>query len=103
MPLEAISCSGVSAGPRPELRLLVESRSDTAPPDAQKGARLAYFPELGGMAEVPVYDRYRLGPGAAFAGPAIVEERESTLIVGPGARCHVDTQRNLVVRLNDDR
>ncbi len=103
VPLEAITWRVVSAGPRPELRLLVESGAGTALPEARKGARHAYFPELGGMTEVPVFDRYRLGPGAAFAGPAIVEERESTLIVGPGARCHVDTQRNLVVRLNDDR
>ena len=39
--------------------------------------------------ETPVYDRYALGPGARFAGPAIVEERESTLVVGaeqPGSR-----------------
>jgi N-methylhydantoinase A len=105
VPLEAITWRVVSAGPRPELRLLVESQSDTdtAPASAQKGTRPAYIPELGGLAEVPVYDRYRLGPDAAFAGPAIVEERESTLIVGPGAGCHVDAQRNLVVRLHDDR
>ena len=38
------------------------------------------------MTEVPVYDRYRLGPGAAFVGPAIVEERESTTVIGAGAR-----------------
>ena len=34
-----------------------------------------------------MYDRYALAPGATFNGPAIVEERESTLIVGPGAAC----------------
>ena len=66
---------------------------------ARKGARLAYFPELGGMTETPVYDRYQLGPGSAFVGPAIVEERESTLIVGPGGRCRVDAQWNLIVEL----
>ena len=51
------------------------------------------------MSATPVYDRYRLGPGAAFDGPAIVEERESTLIVGPGGRCRVDAQWNLIVEL----
>ena len=51
------------------------------------------------MAETPVYDRYRLGPGAAFDGPAIVEERESTTIVGPDAAVSVDEFRNLHVRL----
>jgi N-methylhydantoinase A len=37
--------------------------------------------------------------GNVVAGPAIVEERESTLIVPPGARCDVDAHRNLVVTL----
>jgi N-methylhydantoinase A len=55
------------------------------------------MPELSGMAEVPVYDRYRLAPDACFSGPAIVEERESTLVVGPEAQCRVDEGWNLVV------
>ena len=37
-----------------------------------------------------VYDRYQLFPGAAFSGPAIVEERESTVIVGEDAKVSVD-------------
>ena len=35
--------------------------------------------------ETPIYDRYRMGPGTQIDGPAIVEERESTTVVGPGA------------------
>jgi N-methylhydantoinase A len=37
-----------------------------------------------------VYDRYSLFPGAGFDGPAIVEERESTTIVGEDASVSVD-------------
>ncbi len=37
-----------------------------------------------------VYNRYKLFPGAAFSGPAIVEERESTVIVGEDAEVKVD-------------
>jgi N-methylhydantoinase A/oxoprolinase/acetone carboxylase beta subunit len=48
---------------------------------------------------VPVYDRYVLAPGAAVEGPAVVEERESTTIVGPGGRIEVDAARNLSVWL----
>jgi N-methylhydantoinase A len=61
-----------------------------------KRERRAYFPETGGYVETPVYDRYALQPGAAFAGPAIIEERESTTIVGPGARIRVDATRTLI-------
>ena len=43
-----------------------------------------------------MYDRYALTPGMVFAGPAIIEERESTTVVGPGARIRVDAGRTLV-------
>jgi N-methylhydantoinase A/oxoprolinase/acetone carboxylase beta subunit len=46
--------------------------------------------------QTPVYDRYALGPGARLAGPAIVEERESTTVVGPGAVITVDAHRTLI-------
>ncbi len=64
---------------------------------AQKGERPIYLPEQGGMTPVPVYDRYQLAAGTQVAGPAVIEERESTLIVGPGGTCTVDTRGNLVV------
>jgi N-methylhydantoinase A len=45
-----------------------------------------YFPEFRDFRETTIYDRYALAAGQAFVGPAIVEERESTLVIGPGAR-----------------
>jgi N-methylhydantoinase A len=66
---------------------------------ARKGSRKAYFPELGGYHTVSVYDRYALQPGTSFAGPAIVEERESTVVVGPDCSFRIDEQRNLIVEL----
>jgi N-methylhydantoinase A len=47
--------------------------------------------------DTPVYDRYALVPGAVFSGPAIVEERESTAVIGPNGRCRVDAGLTLVV------
>jgi N-methylhydantoinase A len=37
-----------------------------------------------------VYDRYKLFPGAGFQGPAIIEERESTVIAGEDTSISVD-------------
>lgn len=58
--------------------------------DAIKGER----PAFSGLARdfVPhrVYDRYALFPGASFPGPAIIEERESTVVVGEDAKVTVD-------------
>ena len=62
-----------------------------------KGTRSAYFPEHGGPVETPVYDRYALRPGDRFPGPAIVEERESTAVLGPGGWFEIDAWGNLVM------
>ena len=62
-----------------------------------KGTRSAYFPEYAGPVETPVYDRYALRPGDRFPGPAIVEERESTAVLGPGGWFEIDAWGNLVM------
>jgi N-methylhydantoinase A len=49
--------------------------------------------------EAQVRDRYALRAGETVDGPAIVEERESTTIVPAGARCTVNDDLALVVKL----
>jgi 5-oxoprolinase (ATP-hydrolysing)/N-methylhydantoinase A len=46
-----------------------------------------------------VYDRYALAPGTQLTGPAIVEERESTSVLPPGATAAVDEYANLLVTI----
>ncbi|MFH1123881.1 MAG: hypothetical protein V1758_09515, partial [Pseudomonadota bacterium] len=58
--------------------------------DAIKGRRPAYSAMAKDFIPYTVYDRYRLFPGAEFKGPAIIEERESTVIVGEDAAVTVD-------------
>jgi N-methylhydantoinase A/oxoprolinase/acetone carboxylase beta subunit len=65
-------------------------RSSGALADAVKGKRDAYSPLAADFVPHTVYDRYRLFSGATFDGPAIVEERESTVIVGEDATVKVD-------------
>jgi N-methylhydantoinase A len=95
--LEVLNWRVTSSGPSPEFDLLLDATATGNASSARKGSGLAYFPEAAGFIETPIYDRYRLGPGAAFEGPAIVEERESTVIVGPGARSRIDAHWNLIV------
>jgi N-methylhydantoinase A/oxoprolinase/acetone carboxylase beta subunit len=64
-----------------------------------KGRRRAYFPETGGWVDCPIYDRYKLAAGMQIPGPAIVEERESTSVLPPGAVATVDEYTNLVVEV----
>ena len=63
----------------------------------KKAERKAWFPEFRDYVTTDVYDRYALNPGDEMVGPAIVEERESTLVIGPGARIIVDPHGMLVV------
>jgi len=67
--------------------------------DAKKGARSAYSARARDFVPHAVYDRYRLFPGAAFEGPAVVEERESTVILGEGARARIDARGFLWIDL----
>jgi N-methylhydantoinase A/oxoprolinase/acetone carboxylase beta subunit len=98
VPIEALNWRLTVAGPMPVTRLApAAAGSAGGAAAAVKGARLAWFAEAGGWVETPVYDRYALGPGDAFAGPAIVEERESTAVIGPGGHGRVDPDLTLVV------
>ena len=67
--------------------------------EAQKGRRQVYFPDAGGFVESAVFDRYRLPVGARITGPGVVEEKESTLVFGPGAVCEVHSSGSLVITL----
>ena len=98
VPLEIINWRVVASGPRPEMNLHLP-RGESNRGGARKSPRRAYFPECGGYVETAVFDRYALPPGMKFAGPAIVEERESTLIVGAAGRARVDERLDIIVEL----
>ncbi len=65
--------------------------------DAIHGQRQVYLPEAGGFVACPVYDRDRLGPGHAFAGPAVVEQMDCTTLVLPGQRATIDAYLNMTI------
>ena len=98
VPIEALNWRVVVSGPMPEISVS-GPRPGAAVPGAAtpKSSRKAYFPEARGYVDTPVYDRYALTPGAIFAGPAIIEERESTTVIGPGARVSVDGRLTLIL------
>ena len=59
--------------------------------DALKGTRPAFSLTQKMFLPHDVYDRMKLFPGAAIQGPAIIEERESTIVIGEDASCTVDS------------
>ena len=62
-----------------------------------KGRRMVGFAE--GDIMTDVYDRYALRPGMRFAGPAVIEESESTFVIGPGGRAQVLADGAILVEL----
>jgi N-methylhydantoinase A len=98
LPIEGLSWRLRATGRRPELTLDFRgANADTGA--AKKGTRKVYFHHERAFMDAPVYDRYKLAPGGMLQGPAIFEERESTVVVGPGARIDIDASLNLIVHL----
>jgi N-methylhydantoinase A len=93
---EALTWRLQAQGPPPPGRFQLALRRDAEV--AKRGERDALFPGHGRLACV-VLDRDGLRPGDAFAGPALVEEDETTTVVGPGASVEVDEARRLLVTL----
>ncbi len=98
--IEVVNWRLLASGPRPQVTLPSPDRPNQTLKAAQKGERRVYFPEHEGYVPCPVYDRYLLPIGKPFSGPAIVEERECTVVIGPKGRGRLDAQQNLVIRLS---
>lgn len=67
--------------------------------EVQKSSRLVHFVEAGWL-KTQVYGRDSLPAGASLEGPAIIEGRESTVVVPPHWRTSVDKFGNLIIEAN---
>jgi N-methylhydantoinase A len=95
--LEITTCRLTATGPAPTIALKQLEATGADPADAIKGTRSAYFADAGGYVDTPRYDRSKLSAGAVFFGPAIVEDIDSTAVIGPNTRVEIDAYANLVV------
>ena len=69
---------------------------------ARKGERSVYFAAR--PTTVPVYDGPMLRPGNFMAGPAIIEQWGTTIVVYPGHEALIDAFRNCVIEVRrEDR
>ncbi len=96
MAAEIMSWRVVVSGPKPVLEPQAALREGTA----KIGLRPVYFGEAGDYVDTPVYDRYCVPPDTPIEGPAVFEERESTIIVPPRARATADRSGNLIIDLD---
>jgi N-methylhydantoinase A/oxoprolinase/acetone carboxylase beta subunit len=95
--VQVVTCRLVASSPQRSL----SNRAVAAPggQPTKKRQRQIYFDAVGGYVPADVYDRYELRPGATLDGPAVLEERESTAVVPPGARARIDDELNLIIDL----
>ena len=100
-PVEFINFKVRASLPERLLQLPKIAKRGDSLDDAIKGQRLAYSGIAGDFIPYTVYDRYGLLPGAVFQGPAIIEERESTVIAGEDTSISVDDFGFLWIELTD--
>ena len=98
VPVETVTWRLTASGPTPNVTLNFEGqRIDTGA--AEKGERLVHFPRTG-FTPCKVYNRYGLAGGTVFRGPAVVEERESTVVSGPDTTVSIDEYLNLIIDID---
>ena len=101
VPAETVTWRLTASGPTPNVTLNFEGQRIDAGA-AEKGERPVHFPDTG-FAPCKVYNRYGLGAGTAFRGPAVIEERESTVVAGPDTTVSIDRYLNLIIDLDEPR
>ena len=99
-PAEIVNWKIEAAAPAPSLGAGYSLAASTGSTRPLKGIRSAYEPAQARMIDWPVYDRYALPPGQSINGPALIEERESTCVIGSGEKAIVDADYNLVAELD---
>ncbi|MCS7037919.1 MAG: hydantoinase/oxoprolinase family protein [Saprospiraceae bacterium] len=96
MPIESVTWRTVVSGPPPQISLYQQVKGAVSQ-QAQKDTRPAFFGKT--WIEVPVLDRYTMPTEQRFSGPCIIEEFESTTVVGPDAAVWRDDFGNLIIEM----
>ncbi|MBS0987497.1 hydantoinase/oxoprolinase family protein [Acetobacter okinawensis] len=92
----AVRLEAIGAVPR---AALVPDMTETDSPveDAIIGERAVWLPETGSFTPCTIYERDKLLYGHCIAGPAIIEQMDSTTFLLPGQIARVDGYLNLLI------
>jgi N-methylhydantoinase A len=99
-PLEIVNWKVEATGPRPAAGLNYGAGLHRET-DPLLGTRRIYDPDTQGFIDCPLVDRYALASGTRLAGPVLIQERESTCVVGAAETVWVDPAFNLVAELTN--
>jgi N-methylhydantoinase A len=98
-PVEALAWRLAATGPaiqRPVKASRLNGGTRTSNP---RQRRPMLFPGAAEIRAYPVFSRYDLTSGMTIRGPAVIEESESTTVIGPRGSAAVDGYLNLVIEL----
>lgn len=87
----------VTSASRP-IQTAVLTRSADGVEAARRGSRLCLFDGHSKPVETPAYDWDRMRPGHKITGPALIDDKTTTVLVIPGFTCEVDSYHNLLLR-----
>ena len=98
-PIEIVNLRVTAVGHVEKTSLERQAAGSTEAKDAIKNQRKIYFEEYEGWKDVPVYDRNKLFVGHQVEGPAVIEERITTVIVHPKWNARIDEFGNVVMEV----
>ncbi len=82
--------------PKPQLKTFAEPAE--MPQQTSSANRQAHFSATDAV-DVPVLRRSALSPGARLKGPAVIEEKTSTIVLYPGQSAEIDRYLNIEIEL----
>lgn len=92
-----IGLEAIGRTPKPDFAFHEPVRQEPPSPDE---VREVWF-EATGWVATPVYDRDRLPAGTTIAGPAIVFQLDSTIVVPPSTTAEVDCYHNIRIHVKE--
>jgi N-methylhydantoinase A len=95
--VEIVNFQVTAVGEIPKPRLQATAAPQQTPPPSPHEMRTAYFSPTDAI-RVPVFRRSALAPGAIIDGPAVIEEKTSTVVLYPGQRAAVDGYLNMEIK-----
>ena len=97
-PVEMVGIHLVASAEVGKLPMTERKPSGASIDSALKGSRKVDY-ALDGIHEAAIYDGDKLEPEMSFAGPAIIEDSGSTVVVHPGNRVTIDGYGNIHIEL----
>ncbi|WEK48920.1 MAG: hydantoinase/oxoprolinase family protein [Candidatus Kaistia colombiensis] len=97
-PVEIVGLHLVASAEVGKLEMIALPTTGATLDQAVKGRRDVDY-ALEGVHEATIYDLEKLEPGISFAGPAILEDSGTTVVIHPGNRVSIDAYGNTHIEL----